>query len=66
MSYFYDMYSKLRYPRSDMGTIGLHTAQLGAIHAIASQGALNKKEADITQLQNCFYYLIISTPVSCV
>lgn len=30
-----------------MGTRGLHTAQLGAIHAIASHSTLNKKEADI-------------------
>ena len=47
MSYFSDMYSMLSYPRSDTGINGLRTAQLGAIHAIASHDTLKKKEADI-------------------
>jgi len=47
MSYFSDVYDKLRYPRADKGLKGLRNAQLGAIHAIAAHATLNIKEANI-------------------
>lgn len=48
MSYFSDHYKDITYPVGKDGEPGLHNAQIGAIHAIASHFTLNKEPAIIT------------------
>ena len=47
MSYFSDWYESLKYPKQDKGRDGLRNAQLGAIHAIASQSTLVEQATHI-------------------
>lgn len=47
MCYFIETYDNLRYPIDRNESIGLRKAQIGAIHAIASNDAFNKKVAAI-------------------
>lgn len=47
MSYFLEMYDKLKYPKGNNNKEGLRNAQLGAIHSISSYFTLNKNKAAI-------------------